>query len=129
MDEQAAIAVGGAGVIGGAAGFALAREGRRVLLVDRAAPGMAGASFGNAGHIAAEMVQPLPSPGLLFGFYRELFRFGGVLDLAPRQALRMAPWIAKFASAAIPRPQNTPHLAPRVPPSAQERELWAKATA
>src|SRR5258708_24794422 len=123
MDEQAAIAVGGAGVIGGAAGFALAREGRRVLLVDRAAPGMAGASFGNAGHIAQEMVQPLPSPGLLFGFYRELFRFGGVLDLSPRQALRMSPWILKFAAAAFKRAQNTLHLAPIVRPAP---DAWAR---
>ncbi len=62
MGEQDTIAVIGAGVIGAAAAFALAREGRRVLLLDRAEPGVAGASFGNAGHIAAEMVQPLPSP-------------------------------------------------------------------
>ena len=91
MSEQDTIAVIGAGVIGTAAAFALAREGRKVLLLDRAEPGVAGASFGNAGHIAQEMVQPLPSPGLLFGFYRELFRFGGTLDLSPRQALRMSP--------------------------------------
>ena len=91
MGQQDTIAVIGAGVVGAAAAFALAREGRRVLLLDRAEPGEAGASFGNAGHIAAELVQPLPSPQLLFGFYRELFRFGGALDLSPRQALRMAP--------------------------------------
>ena len=127
MDEQDTIAVVGAGVIGAAAAFALARQGRRVLLLDRAAPGTAGASFGNAGHIAAELVQPLPSPGLLFGFYRELFRFGGALDLAPRQALRMAPWIAKFASAAFHRTENTRHLAPLVRPSAEAWERWVKA--
>jgi D-hydroxyproline dehydrogenase len=127
MAEQDTIAIIGAGVIGAAAAFALAREGRRVLLLDRAEPGMAGASFGNAGHIAAEMVQPLPSPGLLFGFYRELFRFGGVLDLSPRQALRMAPWIRKFASAAFHRTENTRHLAPLVRPSAEIWERWAKA--
>ena len=101
MGQQDTIAVIGAGVIGAAAAFALAREGRQVLLLDRAEPGEAGASFGNAGHIAAELVQPLPSPGLLFGFYRELFRFGGALDLSPRQALRMAPWIRRFAAAAF----------------------------
>ncbi|HEX3396421.1 MAG TPA: FAD-dependent oxidoreductase [Steroidobacteraceae bacterium] len=127
MDEQDTIAVVGAGVIGAAAAFALAREGRKVLLLDRAEPGMAGASFGNAGHIAAELVQPLPSPKLLFGFYRELFRFGGVLDLAPRQALRMAPWIGRFASAAFRRTGNTHHLAPLVRPSAEVWERCVKA--
>jgi D-hydroxyproline dehydrogenase len=127
MGEQDTIAVIGAGVIGAAAAFALAREGRRVLLLDRAEPGEAGASFGNAGHIAAEMVQPLPSPKLLFGFYRELFRFGGALDLSPRQALRMAPWIRKFAYAAFQRTQNTHHLAPLVRPSAEVWERWVRA--
>jgi D-hydroxyproline dehydrogenase len=127
MSEQDAIAVIGAGVVGAAAAFALAREGRKVLLLDRAEPGVAGASFGNAGHIAQEMVQPLPSPGLLFGFYRELFRFGGVLDLSPRQALRMSPWILKFAAAAFQRAQNTLHLAPivRSAPDAWARLLEA----
>jgi D-amino-acid dehydrogenase len=117
MSEQDTIAVIGAGVVGTAAAFALAREGRKVLLLDRAEPGVAGASFGNAGHIAQELVQPLPSPALLFGFYRELFRFGGPLDLSPRQALRMSPWILKFAAAAFQRAQNTLHLAPLVRPA------------
>src|SRR5580693_10709772 len=112
MGQQDTFAVIGAGVIGAAAALALGREGHKVLLLDRAEPGTAGASFGNAGHIAAELVQPLPSPGLLFGFYRELFRFGGTLDLSPRQALRMAPWIRKFAAAAFHRNRNTQHLAP-----------------
>ena len=100
MTEQDTTAIIGAGIIGAAVTFALAREGRRVLLLDRAPPGTAGASFGNAGHIAAELVQPLASPSLLFGFYRDLFRFGGVLDLPPSQAFKMAPWIARFRSLA-----------------------------
>jgi D-hydroxyproline dehydrogenase len=123
MSEQDTIAVIGAGVVGTAAAFALAREGREVLLLDRAEPGVAGASFGNAGHIAQESVQPLPSPGLLFGFYRELFRFGGTLDLSPRQALRMSPWIRNFAAAAFRRAENTRHLALLVRPAV---EAWAR---
>jgi glycine/D-amino acid oxidase-like deaminating enzyme len=124
MSGQETIAVIGAGAIGTAAAFALAREGRQVLLLDRDAPGVAGASFGNAGHIAQELVQPLPSPGLLFGFYRELFRFGGTLDLPPRQALRMSAWIRRFAVAAFQRNENTRHLAPLVRPSVA---AWARA--
>jgi D-hydroxyproline dehydrogenase len=123
MSEQDTVAVVGAGVIGAAAAFALAREGRRVLLLDRAEPGMAGPSFGNAGHIACEALQPLPSPGLLFGFWRELFCFGGRLDLPPRQVLRMLPWIGRFAAAAFRRAENTRHLAPLVLPAAH---LWAR---
>src|SRR3984957_15784570 len=124
MSEQDTIAVIGAGIVGAAVAYALAREGRRVLLLDRAEPGVAGASFGNVGHIAAELVQPLPSPGLLFGFWRELFVFGGALDLSARQALRMLPWIRRFATAAFRRAENTSHLAPLVLPSTAHWARW-----
>jgi glycine/D-amino acid oxidase-like deaminating enzyme len=124
MSEQDTVAVVGAGIIGAAVAYALAREGRRVLLLDRAEPGIAGASFGNVGHIAAELVQPLPSPSLLFGFWRELNMFGGALDLSARQALRMLPWIRRFAAAAFRRAENTPHLAPLVLPSTAHWARW-----
>jgi len=124
MSGQDTIAVIGAGIIGAAVAYALAAEGRRVVLLDRAEPGVAGASYGNVGHIAAELVQPLPSPSLLFGFWRELFRFGGALDLPARQVLRMLPWIGRFAAAAFRRPENTRHLAPLVLPAAAAWADW-----
>jgi D-amino-acid dehydrogenase len=124
MSEQDTIAVIGAGIVGAAIAYALAREGRRVLLLDRDEPGIAGASFGNVGHIAAELVQPLPAPSLLFGFWRELFVFGGALDLSPRLALRMLPWITRFAAAAFRRAENTSHLAPLVLPSTAHWARW-----
>ncbi len=124
MSEQDTIAVIGAGVIGAAVALALAREGRKVLLLDRAEPGVAGASFGNVGHIAAELVQPLPSPGLLFGFWRELYLFGGALDLPARQVLRMLPWIRRFAAAAFRRAENTRQLSPLVLPAAAAWARW-----
>jgi D-hydroxyproline dehydrogenase len=124
MSEQDTIAVIGAGVIGAAVSYALAREGHRVVLLDRAAPGVAGASFGNVGHIAAELVQPLPSPGLLFGFWRDLFCFGGALDLPAWQILHMLPWIRRFAAAAFRRAENTRHLGPLVLPAAATWSRW-----
>jgi len=124
MSGQDTIAVIGAGVIGAAVALALAREGNSVLLFDRAEPGVAGASFGNVGHIAAELVQPLPSPGLLCGFWRELYCFGGPLDLPAREALRMLPWIRHFAAAAFRRGENTRHLAPLVLPAAAAWARW-----
>jgi D-hydroxyproline dehydrogenase len=117
MAEQDSIAVIGAGVVGSAIACALAREGRRVLLIDRAPVGEAGASFGNAGHIATELLEPLPSPKLLFGFWRELFAFGGVLDIPARRLSTFAPWAARFARAAFQRAENTRHLAPFVRPA------------
>jgi glycine/D-amino acid oxidase-like deaminating enzyme len=124
VSQQDTIAVIGAGVVGAAVALALAREGRRVLLLDRAEPGVAGASFGNVGHIAAELVQPLPSLSLLFGFWRELYSMGGPLDLPPRQVLRMLPWIGRFAAAAFRRAENTRHLAPLVLPAAADWARW-----
>ena len=115
MREQERVAVVGAGVIGAAVAFALAREGRPVVLLDRAAPGEAGASFGNAGHIAVELVEPLPSPSLLFGFWRDLHP-RGVLDIPARRLRAFAPWALRFARAAFRRAENTRHLAPFVRP-------------
>src|SRR4051812_26118936 len=120
MDEK--IAVIGAGVIGCAVTCALAREGRHVVLFDRAEPGTGGASFGNVGHIAAELVQPLPSPQLLFGFWRELFALDGPLEVPLRRLGAFAPWAWRFARAAFSRAANTRHLAPLVQPAASAFE-------
>jgi D-amino-acid dehydrogenase len=117
MAEQESIAVIGAGVIGSAIACALAHEGKHVVLVDRAPAGEAGASFGNAGHIATELVEPLPSPALLFGFWRQLVAFGGVLDIPLRRFPQFLPWATRFARAAFKRSENTGHLAPFVRPA------------
>jgi len=116
------IAVVGAGVIGCAIAHALAREGRDILLLDRAEPGLGGASFGNAGHIAAELVQPLPSRQLLFGFWRELFALDGPLDIPLRRFGTFAPWAWRFAGAAFRREANTRFLAPLVKSATREFE-------
>jgi len=124
MTRENTVAVVGAGVIGAAVAYALAREGRTVLLLDRAEPGMAGASFGNAGHIASELVEPLPSWGLLFGFWRELFAFGGPLDIPLRRAPQFLPWALRFAAAAGHRTENTRRLAPLVKPAVDYMARW-----
>ena len=71
---------------------------------------MAGASFGNAGHIAAELVQPLPSPALLFGFYRELFRFGGTLDLSAAAGAAHVAVDPRIRGRGIPADEEHPAL-------------------
>jgi D-hydroxyproline dehydrogenase len=126
MHEQGSIAVIGAGVIGAAIAYALAREGRRVELIDRAEPGMGGASFGNAGHIASEAVEPLPSPQLLFSFWRELFALNGALDIPMRRLPQFMPWAARFAAAALRRRANTAHLATLVKPAVATLEKWLR---
>jgi D-amino-acid dehydrogenase len=124
MHAQDSVAVVGAGVIGSAVAYALAREGRRVVLIDRAYPGIAGASFGNAGHIGTEFVAPLPSPQLLLGLWRELFALGGPLDIPLRHLPGFTPWAARFAAAAFRREKNTAQLAPLVRPAVVTLERW-----
>jgi D-hydroxyproline dehydrogenase len=124
MRGEDSVAVIGAGVIGTAVAYALASQGRRVMLIDRALPGTAGASYGNAGHIATEFVEPLPSPQLLFGFWRELFALGGPLDIPIAHLPRFMPWAARFAAAAFRRKANAAHWAPLVRPAVLTLEKW-----
>jgi glycine/D-amino acid oxidase-like deaminating enzyme len=112
--DSSTIAVIGAGVIGCAIARKLALLGRPILLLDRAAPATAGASFGNVGHIATEQVETLPSKQLLLGFWRELFAFDGPLDIPLRRVMSLTPWLARFAVAAFRQEANTRHLAPMV---------------
>jgi D-hydroxyproline dehydrogenase len=120
--QDDAIAVIGAGVIGCAIAQALAAQGRSVLLLDRTGPAIAGASFGNVGHIATEQVETLPSKQLLLGFWRELFAFDGALDVPLRRVMSLSPWLARFAVAAFRQESNTRHLAPLVRDAANSLE-------
>ena len=117
-----AIAVIGAGIIGCAIAQNLAARGRPVLLLDRAGPAIAGASFGNVGHIATEQVETLPSKELLLGFWRQLFAFGGALDIPLRRVMSLSPWLVRFARAAFRQESNTRHLAPLVSDAANSLE-------
>jgi D-amino-acid dehydrogenase len=121
------VAVIGAGIIGSAVSWALTKGGRSVLLIDRAEPAEAGASFGNVGHIATEQLQPLPSPRLLLSFWRQLHLFGGPLDIPLRRTMVLAPWIARFVRAAFRQPQHTRYLAPLVECAADLLESNLKA--
>jgi D-hydroxyproline dehydrogenase len=122
MDRQNAVAVIGAGVVGAAIAARLSQAGTPVLLLDRDHPGIGGASFGNAGHIATEHVEPLPSRALLLGFWRDLFAFGGVLDIPLRRAPAILPWARRFAAAAAKQAENTHQLAPLVSAAAEDWE-------
>lgn len=89
------VVVIGAGVVGTAAAFNLAKSGFRMTLVDTAPPGM-GCSFGNAGLIAVDHVAPLASPDTLSGVPRMLLRSDSPLRLHPCSVPRMTPWMVEF---------------------------------
>lgn len=77
-----AIVIGG-GIVGVSCALALQRRGMPVSIID---PGMLSrsASFGNAGHIATEQVEPLASPGALKSLPRRLFSRGGAAAFPAR---------------------------------------------
>ena len=109
----------GAGIVGCATAFRLAHAGHRVLLVDRDGPGQ-GCSRGNAGVLATQVVEPLPSPETLSRAVRYLFGRNSPLVIRPRYLLRALPWLARFALAARHVERGTAALA-----ALQERSLAA----
>ncbi|HEV8695064.1 MAG TPA: FAD-binding oxidoreductase, partial [Lysobacter sp.] len=89
----------GAGIVGLACAFRLRRLGLRTTLIDpMALPG--GASYGNAGHIAVEQVEPLASWETIRSAPKRLFAVGGALDVRDLRAFM--PWMTGFARAASP---------------------------
>lgn len=90
----------GAGVIGHACALALQQQGLQVVLSDPDREGLA-ASWGNAGHIATEQVEPLASLATLRSVPGRLYVFGGALDL--RDPHVVAPWVWRYLRACAPR--------------------------
>jgi len=97
------ILVIGGGMVGAASALRLKAAGIEVALID---PGdkRRGASFGNAGHIATEQVEPLASWPMIFGAPNRLFRLGrGVLDFRLGDISMWLPWSIRFMAAANPK--------------------------
>ncbi len=89
------IAIVGAGIVGVSTAIWLQRDGHKVILIDRLAPGE-GASHGNGGVLASCSVVPVTGPGLLkkapgmlFDPRQPLFMKWGYLP-------KLAPWLVKY---------------------------------
>ena len=98
------VAIVGAGVIGLATAYQLARSGtgHQVTVIDRD-PEADGASTVNAGGIAVTEVFPAGSPGVwwrAFGWMRDPL---GPLSIRAPHALKLLPWLIRFASASRAR--------------------------
>ncbi len=93
--DRGTIAVLGAGIVGTCCALALQREGFRVTLIDRDAPG-AGTSSGNAGLIQTGTPMPMATPGLLRQVPSMLLDPRGALVIRWRHLPRLVPWLWRF---------------------------------
>src|SRR5215207_9588228 len=87
----------GAGVVGAASALALRREGWRVTLLDRGAPGEA-ASLGNAGNLGIASVVPQATPAQVRAIPKLLREVDGPLVARWPYVLRELPWFARFVA-------------------------------
>jgi D-amino-acid dehydrogenase len=97
------VAVVGAGVVGLACAWELARGGADTLVLDEGAPG-AGVSFGNTGWVCPSITAPLPAPGMVREGLRQLATRGDAFVLRPSADWNFVRWLWSFRrSCASPR--------------------------
>lgn len=99
--SQPDVIVIGAGVVGLSSALALQARGLAVTVLDREGPA-AGASAGNASCFAFSEIMPLASPATLLKAPKWLLDPLGPLSVPPSYALKIAPWMARFAMASMP---------------------------
>lgn len=101
--DYADIAVIGAGIIGVTCALQLARQGQRVVVIDKQPPGH-GASFGNAGHLATEQVFPIADASILKRLPAMLMDPMGPLRLDWKYMPRAVPWFSRLLLNLRPAP-------------------------
>ncbi|WP_447757934.1 NAD(P)/FAD-dependent oxidoreductase [Sphingopyxis fribergensis] len=99
-DPRNAVVIGG-GVVGLATAIALQKRGISVMLID-SPPLSPAASWGNAGHIAIEQVEPLASRATIRSMPRRLFWRGGALSLPLRDIGAWLPFSLRLIAATSP---------------------------
>ena len=92
----------GGGVIGSAIALVLQAKGISTTLVEPG-PQSPPASWGNAGHIATEQVEPLASGKTLRSFPNRLFLRGGPLGLPLREMGAWLPFALRMSAASRPK--------------------------
>lgn len=96
-----ALVIGG-GVVGLNIALTLQAERYDVILIESQRQ-ITGASYGNAGHIAIEQVEPLASWATIRSAPRRLFMRGGALSLPPQAIDAWLPFSLRMMQAASPR--------------------------
>ena len=92
------LAVIGAGVVGLCTALAAQKEGYHVTLLDSNPPGKA-ASFGNAGYLATELMDPLGTKKVLKMAPKLWLDPKGPVCLPWKHFTKAAPWLLKFVAA------------------------------
>ena len=95
-----ALVIGG-GLVGLSCALQLQLSGMRTTVVDPATTRRS-ASWGNAGHLAIEQVEPLASQKTLRSFPQRLFSRGGALSLPPRDFATWLPFALRFIRSSAP---------------------------
>lgn len=85
----------GAGVIGLACAYELARRGEQVVVLDKDGVGRA-CSAGNAGWITPSISEPIPAPGLVGTSLRWMLSRDSPLYISPVAAPQLARWLWRF---------------------------------
>lgn len=90
------VVIVGAGIVGAATAFELARRGLDVDVLDRGEIGH-GCSFGNAGWLTPCFATPLPAPGVLSSSLRWLVDPDSPFFIRPSLRIEWLRWLARFA--------------------------------
>lgn len=94
-------AVIGAGVIGTALAYTLQRRGRKVILIERDAPGR-GTSFGNMASIAVTEFMPASRPSIWKQIPGWMLDPEGPVRVRPGYMPKLVPWFLRFIAASRP---------------------------
>jgi D-amino-acid dehydrogenase len=100
------ICVMGAGVVGLAAAYFLARAGQEITVIDRNGEPGREASYANGGQLSYSYVAPLAGPGVLRSLLGGLLRNDEPLQLRPRLDFDQWRWGARFLAASTRRRQQ-----------------------
>ena len=101
QSAETAVVVGG-GLIGLCTALNLQARGIKTLVIDPVSVRRA-ASWGNAGHIAVEQVEPLASAATVRSFSRRLYWRGGALSLPLRDIAAWLPFSLRLLAASRPK--------------------------
>ncbi|AVH27301.1 NAD(P)/FAD-dependent oxidoreductase [Vibrio diabolicus] len=99
FNDEPTVAVVGAGVVGLCTALEAQRHGFQVTLFDKGLPGE-GASFGNAGYLATELIDPLATKKTLAAAPRMWMDPKGPLALPWKYLPQALPWLARFVRSA-----------------------------